>query len=129
MPDTELRYTRAQVQQGVLVITITEPEVKGDELAVQLRKEFFRALEEHEVSRVVLDFQPVKLLFSAGLRPLLSLHRRLAEQGGALVLCNLAPLVSETLHATRLISTSRSYIAPFDTAPNLAEAVAKLQAK
>jgi anti-anti-sigma factor len=127
MPELELQHIHCQVERGVLVITITERQVGGDDLAAALRREFFSALDEYQLNKVALDFQEVQLLFSAGLRPLLSLHRRLGEAGGAMVLCNLAPQVAETLQVTRLISSKGASAAPFDTAATLDEALARLQ--
>jgi anti-anti-sigma factor len=128
MPEPQFRHVRCRLEDGVLVITIAEQQVQGDELADALRQEFFQALDHFQAGRAVLDFQEVKYLGSAGFRPLLSLHRRLRGQGGALLLCNLSPEVAEVFHITRLISTSRSYVAPFETAPSVAEAVARLKA-
>jgi anti-anti-sigma factor len=127
MPEGPYNHIRCRAEDGVLVLTLTVKQMQGDDLADALRKEFFRALEQFQRTRVVLDFKEVQLLFSAGFRPLLSLHRRLREQGGEMVLCNLAAQVAESLQVTRLISTSRSYPAPFETAASLEEAVAKLQ--
>ena len=127
MPEPQYQHIRARLQEGVLVITPAERQVQGDELADALKREFFLALSDFQAGRVVLDFQEVKFLGSAGFRPLLSLHRRLRDQGGAMLLCNLSPEVAEVFHITRLISTSRSFTAPFDTAATVDEAVARLK--
>jgi anti-anti-sigma factor len=129
MSEELFKHIRCRTDESVLVITITAGQMQGDDLADALRQEFFQALDQYQLNKVVLDFQEVKYLGSAGFRPLLSLHRRLREQGGGMVLCNLSPLVADVLQVTRLISTSRSYTAPFETAASLDEAIERLLAK
>ena len=126
MPEPQFRHIRCNLERDVLVIAIAEKQVQGDELADALRREFFQAVEHDNVSRVVVDFAEVQFLGSAGFRPLLSLYRRLRDQGGSLLFCHLRPEVAEVFQITRLISTSGSYPAPFETAPSLEEAVRRL---
>jgi anti-anti-sigma factor len=128
MTEPQFHHIRCRLERGVLVLTITERQVQGDDLADELRKEFAQAAEYFSSRRVVVDFHVVDFLGSAGFRPLLSLYRRLRDQGGSMLFCNLAPNVAEVFHVTRLISTSRQYPAPFETAPTLEEAVARQSA-
>jgi anti-anti-sigma factor len=127
MSPPQFEHLQGRAEQGVLVLTIASAQVQGDQLAEALREEFFQALDHFQLPKVVVDFQQVKYMGSAGFRPLLSLHRRLRDQGGSMILCNLCPEVEEVLRVTRLVSTSRSLPAPFATAPTVADAVVKLQ--
>jgi anti-anti-sigma factor len=127
MSEPQFQHVRAELEQDVLILAIAEQQVQGDQLADALRQDLFRALDHFQVPKVVVDFQEVKYLGSAGFRPLLSLYRRLRDQGGGMVLCNLSPDVTEVFRITRLISTSRTSTAPFETAPTIAEGVARLQ--
>jgi stage II sporulation protein AA (anti-sigma F factor antagonist) len=127
MSEPQFQHIRVGLEQGVLTLAITDQQVQGDQLSDGLRKEFFQALEQSQGRHVVVDLGQVKYLGSAGFRPLLSLYRRVRDQGGSMVLCNLNPDVEEVFRITRLISTSRSFTAPFETAPSLQEAVAHLQ--
>ncbi len=42
------------------------------------------------------------------------------------MLCDLKPLIAEVLHVTRLISTSGSSTVPFEAAPDVLTAIARL---
>jgi anti-anti-sigma factor len=129
MSEPSFQHIRCRPDETVLVITIAEKQMQGDELADALRQEFFKAQEQFQLSRIVLDFQQVKYLGSAGFRPLLSLYRRLREQGGSMMLCNLSPEVEEVFRVTRLITTAGSTTAPFEAAPNLDEAIKLLKSR
>ncbi len=54
------------------------------------------------VKRVILDFTRVNYVGSAGIGLLLALHKRLAEQGGGLVLTGLSPALRAIFTTVRL---------------------------
>jgi anti-anti-sigma factor len=56
---------------------------------------------------VIIDFQKVDLLTSAGIRVLVTLARRLQGKGGALVLCSLSPAVQRVFEISGLMSQFR----------------------
>jgi anti-anti-sigma factor len=118
------RHLTARTEQGVPVLTLTDREIRGDELADELRADLLAAV--GDADRVVLDLGHVVYLSSVAFRPLLQLHGALKERGGRIVLCRLTGPVQEVLHLTRLISTSRSSRAPFEEQPDVAAAVASL---
>jgi anti-anti-sigma factor len=120
------RHLKSRTEQGVLILTVTEPQLRGDALANALRHELLAAVAGTRAPKVVLDFHAVTALSSEAFRPLLSLRRAIEEQGGRLVLCHLAPVVAQAFHATRMISTSRSSTAAFDVQPDVAAALASL---
>ncbi len=49
-----------------------------------------------------LDFTRIGYLGSSALAVLVSVHRRIADAGGQLVLCNLAPYLEDLFRLTRL---------------------------
>jgi anti-anti-sigma factor len=126
MSQPPYRHLRARTEQGVLVVTIIESNVHGDALAERLRAEVLEAVANAGATKVVMDLQFMKFISSAGFRPFLSLRRKLQEEGGRLVLCNLSGAVAEAFQITRLVSTSRSTGAAFEVQPNVAAAVASL---
>ena len=91
-----------------------------------LRADLLGAAERSGARHVVLDFQNVTYLSSVAFRPLLSLHRKLKEQGGRLILCGMTGPVAEVFHVTRLVSTHGSAPAPFEAQPDAPAAVASL---
>jgi anti-anti-sigma factor len=116
------------MEQGVLILTITEPNLRGYSAAQELRRDLLAAVSQAQARKVVLDFQAVSSLSSEAFRPLLNLHRQLEDTGGRLVLCNLSPVVTQAFTATRLIGTTRSATSTFEVQPDLAAAVATLAA-
>ena len=126
MPQSKYRHLTSGTEQGVLVLTLTDPQIRGDEMAEELRNELLAAVAEAGADRVVLDLRQVNYVSSVAFRPLLQLHGALKDRQGRIVLCNLAEPIREVLHLTRLISTSRSARSPFEEQPDVAAAVASL---
>jgi anti-anti-sigma factor len=126
MPDSKYRHLTSHTEQGILVLTLTDSQIRGDEAAEELRDELLAAVVDAGVDRVVLDLGRVNYVSSVAFRPLLQLHAALKERRGRIVLCNLTESVREVLHLTRLISTSRSSHSPFEEQPDVAAAVASL---
>jgi anti-anti-sigma factor len=111
-----------------MVLTFTEAQILGDELADEIRDQLLTAAvnSQPQPQSAILDFSQVKFLSSSGFRPLLSLHRVLRQQGGRLLLCGLSPEVHEIFEVTRLISTKSTTRAPFEVYPDVPSAVAGL---
>jgi anti-anti-sigma factor len=126
MSEPQYRYLTTRVEQGVLVLTVTEPQLHGDSLANALRNELLTAITRSNTPNVVLDLRHVKALSSTAVRPLVSLRRHLAEADGRLMLCGLSSAVETVLRTTRLVSPNRSSGAVFETHPNVQSAVAAL---
>ena len=126
MPQTTPPRLKSRTEQGVLILTVTDAELRGDALVRTLQHQLLAALAQAGRSpRVILDLQPVRTLASEAFRPLLTLRRKLLEAGGRLVLCRLSPVVAQALQSTRLISASRNPDA-FEVQPDVAAALARL---
>ena len=128
MSEPQFRHVRASTQQGVLVLTVTEPQVRsGDfELVDRLRQEMLDAVGQNRPRKVVVDLSAVEYLGSGGFRPLLSLRKRLQEGGGEMLLCGLGTDVREVLLTSRLINAAGTSDAPFGVSPDLPQAIARL---
>src|SRR5262249_19718624 len=128
MTEPQFRYVRAGTQQGVLVLTVTPHQVRsGDfELVDALRQELLDAGGRGSARKVVVDLSAVEYLGSGGFRPLLSLRKRLQETGGEMLLCGLQADVRDVLQTSRLINAAGTSDAPFGEAPDLPQAIARL---
>jgi anti-anti-sigma factor len=115
-----------RTQCPVVVLTLQDAQILGDEMADALRDQMLAVAVQAEAQNVVLDFRNVKFLSSAGFRPLLSLHRLLRQRNGKLLLCGLNADVHEIFEVTRLISTKGQTRAPFDVFGDITTAVASL---
>jgi anti-anti-sigma factor len=114
------------LEQGVLVLTIIERKVQGEEMASQLRQEMLAALAEAPTANVVVDFQHTEYISSVAFWPLLSLYRKLMETGGRLTVCGLSKTVGDVFFTTRLIQPGGSFGAPFGLEPDRASAISRL---
>src|SRR5256885_5688966 len=72
MAQPRFQYLKCQVQNGILVITITAAEIHSEGMTEDLRLELLAAAGSQENPKVVLDFQPVRLISTTCLRALLS---------------------------------------------------------
>src|SRR5262245_4381849 len=121
----ERSHVQSEVVDGVLVLTVTEEQLRGDVLADDVRTEFLDAVAKANLKRVVIDLGKVEMFTSPAFRPLLSLRKLLHEMGEhRLVLCGLRPEVSEVFRITRMIDTRGSSSAPFEVQRDRASAVA-----
>jgi anti-anti-sigma factor len=114
------------VEQGVLVLTITQPRIQGEEIAHNLREEMRRAVEQAGAQRVVVDFRHTRYLSSVAFWPLLSLRKQLLEAGGRLMICGLNDDIEDVFTTTKMISTGGTVDAPFEVAADVAAAIARL---
>ncbi len=118
MPELCYRYLRRRTEAGVLVLTITTAELRGEDICEALRQELRDVIADAKAPRVVLDLGEVTFITSMGLAALLSFRRRVLRQGGRLVLCAVAPLLLELLTATHLTGSDRASRYPFELAPD-----------
>jgi anti-anti-sigma factor len=115
------------MEAGILVVILKDQKIQGDDLGDLLRQEMLEAVQSYNANQLVIDFQNVAYLSTAGFRPLLSLHRKLHETRGRMIFCNLRPETMEVFVVTRLISPTRVPTAPFEAADDLAEALARFR--
>jgi anti-anti-sigma factor len=120
-------HLMSHTEQGVLVLTLTDAEIRGDDLADEISQELCAAIASLDKPRVAVDFQRVRYMNSAGLRALLTFRRHLREKEGQMLLCGLSDALTETLVATRLATTTKSPIIPFTMVPDVPAAVGQLQ--
>jgi anti-anti-sigma factor len=126
MSEPIYRHIRPNVERGVLVLTILEPELRTETVVDGVRHELFEAVARHGTKKVVLDLQQVRYLASAGFQPLLILHRKLQEEGSRLVLCGLSPVLSEVFRVTKLVRAGGGPAGPFESEVDVAAAVTRL---
>lgn len=117
---------RSSVDQGVLILTIVQPRIQGEEIAQALRDEMRESVARTGVNRVVIDLQHTRYLSSVAFWPLLSLRRQLIDAGGRLIICGLSGDIEDVFTTTKMISTGGAVDAPFEVASDTAAAVARM---
>jgi stage II sporulation protein AA (anti-sigma F factor antagonist) len=128
MAEPTYAHLKCSHQDGVLVLHITEPQLRSGDFHVVdlLRQELLAAVALNGTRKVVIDLAEVELLGSAGFRPFLSMRKKLQEIGGEMILCGLTPNVKDVFLASRLINEAGSAAAPFGVAPDIASAIKRL---
>jgi anti-anti-sigma factor len=126
MDDKPEHYIKSSTEQGVVVITVTEPRLQSDDVAEALRQEMLAAVTRSGLRKVVVNFQHVKYVSSSAFRPLLSLRRKLHEEGGQVVLCGLTSAVGDIFYTTRMVDPNGSPRVLFDMETDVPAAVARL---
>ncbi|HMC65692.1 MAG TPA: STAS domain-containing protein [Gemmataceae bacterium] len=126
MHEPPTQHVESRIEQGVLVVTINEPQLHSDVLVDAVGHELVLAVVHAKIRQVALDLHNVNVLTSIGIRPLLGLHRYLNQVGGRLVLCGLTKPVVDILRTSRLVGPAGDSIAIFETQPDAAVAVASL---
>jgi anti-sigma B factor antagonist len=74
-----------------------------DDMAMaSIRQDLLQQLDGHEVRDVVLNFRKVEYISSGALGMLMTLHQRLNQLGGRLILCNVAAGIAEVFELFKL---------------------------
>lgn len=124
MSQPQLLHVDTRTEKDVLVLTVLQPELWGEELTNAIRDELIQAVDHFGLTRVVLNLEQVKFLTSMGISALLHFRRHVRDKGGQIILCNLASVVAEVLITTHLVGgLSASAVIPFSIAPDVAAAV------
>jgi anti-anti-sigma factor len=118
---------QSSLEQGVLVLTIVQPRIQGEEAAQALREELHAAVERAGAKWVVIDLQHARYLSSVAFWPLLSLRRELLDAGGRLIICGLSGDIEDVFMTTKMISTGGAVDAPFEVAPDVPAAIARFE--
>ncbi len=122
MSDPKTPYAKC----SLLVVRVTQTQIMGDTVADGLRDQLLSLYDDTGAMHVILDMQAVTYLASTGIRPLLAMNKKVRERQGRFILCCLHDEVRGVLAATRLISSSSSAPATFETRDTVPEAVASL---
>jgi anti-sigma B factor antagonist len=112
---------QATLKDGILVLNLAEREVQA-EPGEAFRRELLAAVAASGAPRVVLDLRGTPYVSSTFLSVVVALHKKVAQAGGRLVLCNLAERVREVFHMLQLASL-------FEVQPDVDAAVASLTAE
>jgi anti-anti-sigma factor len=127
MPEPQPRHLKSSIEQGILVLTITETQLQSEAQTQTLLQEMLAAVSSLKAAKVVINLQHIKYISSVAFGPLLHLRRKLQETGGRMILCGLTSVVGDVFYTTRLVSPDGSFAAPFEMEPDVAAAVARLQ--
>ena len=90
------------MRADVPVVVIDEERLRDDRSLQELYREIVNQLEDGAQKHLLLDFELVRTITSAGLNMLIRIKNKCDEKGTALHLCHLQPAVAEVFQKTRL---------------------------
>lgn len=113
------KYLRLQ-ERGEAVIAGVGVPLLTEELNLEVvGHELFALVEQFGCRRLIISLGNVKMVTSAGLGKLITVHRKMHRHNGTVIFCDIQPAVEEVLETSRLITYLR-------VAPNVDAAVAAL---
>ena len=92
----------SRVQDGVTVVHFTDAKIIDQRNINQISAELTQMVETNGVRKMLINMENVRYLSSAVLGKLISLHKALVMNKGALRLCSIAPPIYEVFEITRL---------------------------
>ena len=107
MSEPRYRYLKTRTERGVLILTPTPSQLRGDEIAQQLTDDMLAAVEYADAKRMVVNLEHVDYLTSANFRPFLALRKKVAA-GRRVVLCSLTKTALEIFEAMKMVSSAGS---------------------
>jgi len=97
-------YRRLEVNEvgDVTVVRFRDPKIIEDINIQELSQELFRLVEVERRAKLLLNFSSVDFLSSAALGKLITLEKKVKENGGTLKLSNIRPEIFEVFAITKL---------------------------
>jgi anti-anti-sigma factor len=89
-------------EQGVTVVTFRDAAILDAAAVETLSGELHDLVDKRALKRVLLDFGRVKFLSSSMIGTLITLHRKSQGIGGKVVVCGLAPQLSNAFKILKL---------------------------
>jgi anti-sigma B factor antagonist len=96
---SRLKTSRRDV---VTVVELVDKRILDETAINQIGQQLFKLAAREEEPRIVLDFSNVAHMSSSMLGTLITLHKRVREKGGQLVLCRIHAPIAEVFQITRL---------------------------
>ena len=113
-----MKHRRLRIEESdeVAVVHFVNCEIINEPTAQIVGQELFDLIESGKYRNLVLNFASVNLINSIMLGKLVGLYKRTKARDGEVKLCDLQPVVSETIYYTNLNNL-------FDVHPNQASAL------
>ncbi|HEY3968556.1 MAG TPA: STAS domain-containing protein [Planctomycetaceae bacterium] len=99
------KYLRLQPASADTVVVSVAVELLTEDVNLeQFGHELFALVEQFGCRRLVVDLGAVRVVTSAGLGKMITLHRKMHRHQGTVVFCDVQPAVEEVLRTSRLIT-------------------------
>ena len=96
--------TRLDVQtvDGVTVARFVDNRILDEAVIQVVGDQMYRLVDDHQLKKIVLDFQSVEHLSSAALGKLINMKKKVDASGGQLSMCNLRADLLKIFKVTKL---------------------------
>jgi anti-sigma B factor antagonist len=99
------KYLRLKpADQNTVIVCVAVDLLTEDVNLEQFGHELFALVEQFGCRRLVVDLHEVRVVTSAGLGKMITLHRKMHRHEGHVVFCDVQPAVDEVLRTSRLIT-------------------------
>ncbi len=99
------KYLRLQSAADDTVVVCVAVELLTEDVNLeQFGHELFALVEQFGCRRLVVDLGAVRVVTSAGLGKMITLHRKMHRHQGTVVFCDVQPAVEDVLRTSRLIT-------------------------
>lgn len=99
---TNRRRLRVEDIGDVTVINFIDKKILDEQNIQVIGEQLFDLVEQEDRRKLLLNFGNVEYLSSAALGKLITLNKKLQENSGRLILCNIAPQIFEVFEITKL---------------------------
>lgn len=106
MPLSEFtpKYLNLQQADDAVIVGVAVDLLTEESNLEQFGHELFALVEQFGCRRLVVNLSEVRMVTSAGLGKMITLHRKMHRHQGTVVFCNLQGAVEEVLRTSRLIT-------------------------
>jgi len=98
------KYLHLQQSGDAVIVGVAVDLLTEESNLEQFGHELFALVEQFGCRRLVVNLAEVRMVTSAGLGKMITLHRKMHRHQGSVVFCNLQAAVEEVLHTSRLIT-------------------------
>jgi len=98
------KYLRLEMVDDIVIVGVGVELLTEDVNLEQFGHELFALVEQFGCRRIVVNLGEVRLVTSAGLGKLITLHRKMHRHSGNVIFCHLQAAVEDVLRTSRLIT-------------------------
>ena len=98
------KYLHLKQSDDVVIVGVAVDLLTEESNLEQFGHELFALVEQFGCRRMVVNLSEVRMVTSAGLGKMITLHRKMHRHQGCVVFCNLQAAVEEVLRTSRLIT-------------------------
>ena len=98
------KYLRLEMVEDIVIVGVGVELLTEDVNLEQFGHELFALVEQFGCRRVVVNLSQVRMVTSAGLGKLITLHRKMHRHAGSVIFCHLQAAVEDVLRTSRLIT-------------------------